>query len=100
MEKDYYKGAFICCNDHMVIHESSSGIDKIFNDKNMLRKVLEDNEDTIKRYKQSLIHNMKNKILIKDPLNLKGIKRRPLMKLLMTLFEISEEKGVVNTMIL
>jgi len=97
MEKDYYKGAFICCNDHMVIHESSSGIDKIFDDKNMLRKVLEDNEDTIKRYKQSLIHNMKNKILIKDPLNLKGIKRRPLMKLLMTLFEISEEKGVVNT---
>lgn len=97
LEKDCHKGAFICANDHMVIHESTSGIDKIFDDQNMLRKVLADNEDTIRRFKQNLVHNMKNKVLIKDPLKLRGSKRIPLMKFLMAFFEVYEEKGVVTT---
>ncbi len=95
MKKKYNKGAFVCCNDHMVIHETISN--KIYDEQELSNANFKDHNDTIEKFKQNLIHHMKNKNLIKDVLKLKGSKRIPLKKFLMAIFKISEEKGVVST---
>jgi hypothetical protein len=94
MEKKYNKGAFICSNDHMVIHETISN--KIFEDKEINIANFNDHKNTLERFKQIFVR-MENIDLIKDPLKLGRSKRRPLMKFLRAIFEISEQKGVVTT---
>ena len=95
MEKKYNKGAFICCNDHMVIHETYSN--EIFDDKVINEEISKDHQDTIEQFKKNLIHNLKNKILIEDPLKIVENKRGPFLEFLMAIFEIMEEKGEVTT---
>ena len=67
---------------------------KIYEDKNIIRMVIDDYKSTIDKYKQNLIYNKKS---IKDPLKTDIEIRRRLIEYLFTIFKISKEKGVVTT---
>lgn len=92
LEKE--RGGFVCRNCHFVIHEDISRVDKIYDDQNIIREVLIDHKNTIKKYKQNLIYI---KDSIKNPLTAENEKYRALMDYLFALFEISKEKGVVTS---
>jgi len=81
-------GGYVCRNCHRVIHKKISKVNEIFDDPNIIRKILADKENTIRIYKQSLIRNT---VLIKDPLKVEIKKHKALMNYLITLFEISEK---------
>ncbi len=98
-ELESQKGGYVCHNCHFVIHEDISIVNKIYEDQNIMREVLKDNENTIRHYKQSLIHSIES---IKDPLKSENHLHRPFMDYLIALFEISKRKqgGVTRDEIL
>lgn len=81
------KGGYVCRNCHSVIHEKISKVNEIYNDQNITRKILANKENTIRKYKQSLIRST---VSIKDPLKVETKKHKALMNYLIALFEISE----------
>jgi hypothetical protein len=81
------KGGYVCRNCHSVIHEKISKVNEIYNDPNITRKILANKENTIRKYKQSLIRST---VSIKDPLKVETKKHKALMNYLIALFEISE----------
>lgn len=89
MEKKYHRGGYICSNCHFVIHSDLSHIDEIFDDKNMVKKVLCDKHTTLEKFKQNLIHNNK---FIEDVLKPEKVSYKSIIEYLFALFKISREK--------
>jgi len=90
------KGGYICGNCHFVIHIKIEFINKIYDDKNLIKAVIDDKNRTIKKFEQNLICRSK---LIKDPLELDMRQESlSLMNYLFALYEISEEKGVITSL--
>jgi hypothetical protein len=94
-EMERQKGGYICGNCHFVIHTKIDLIDKIYDDKNIIKAVIKDRNRTIKNFEQNIIHHSK---LIKDPLKL-DMKQESLslLKYFSALYEISEEKSVISS---
>ncbi len=94
LKKRHHIGCFMCHNCHFVIHEDLSNIEEIYDDKDILKKVLEDNKSTFIQYKLNLIYN---KELTRDPLDIDIRITRTFIKYFFTIFKISEEKGLVTS---
>jgi len=95
-EMERQKGGYVCGNCHFVIHTKIELIDKIYDDKNITKEVINDRNKTIKKFEQNLICSLKS---IKDPLKLDMRQESlSLMNYLFALYEISEEKGVITSL--
>ncbi len=90
MEKIYHKGGYLCCNCHRNFHKDLSILDKIYDDKMILRKVQKDNERTRKLFKQNLVYYKKS---INIPLKSQNIRYDTFVEYLIALYEISMHKG-------
>lgn len=64
-ELEREQGGYICCNCHVVIHTDLSLINKIYDDQNIIRKIVMDKENVIKKYRNNLIDSTESN---KDPL--------------------------------
>ncbi len=93
MQEKYHKGGYVCHNCHTVIHTDLELIAKIYDDPNILKKIREDKEDALRKYKQNLIRITK---LIKNPLKSEIVKYKAFMKYLFAIFKIMEEKDEVS----
>ena len=89
MEKRYQKGGYLCPNCHRVIHKDISIIDKIYDEPNMLKKILEDNKNTIRKHEQNLVYYRES---IKNPLKPQRDRHETFMEYLIALYEISRSK--------
>jgi len=89
MEKRYQKGGYLCPNCHRVSHKDLSIIDKIYDEPNMIKKILEDNENTIRKYEQNLVYSIES---IKNPLKPQRGRHVTFMEYLIALYEISRSK--------
>ena len=84
------KGGYICHNCHFVTHKNISTVGEIYDDQNIIREVVKDIEQSIKKYnKQNLINS---RLLIRDPLKPEISKYKSFMEYLIALFEISDRK--------
>jgi len=95
MEKKYHRGGYVCRNCHFVIHENLSNVDKIYDDSNIIKAVVNDKENAIRKFKQNLIHCEET---INEPLKPEKTKYESLTKHLFALFEISKlkQKGITR----
>ncbi len=95
MEKKYHRGGYICRNCHFVIHANLSNIDKIYDDSNIIKAVVNDKENTIRKFKHNLIHCDES---INESLKPEKTKYESLTKHLFALFEISKlkQKGITR----
>ena len=89
MEKRYQKGGYLCSNCHRVIHKDLSIIDKIYDEPNMFNKILEDNENTIRKHEQNLVYYIES---IENPLKPQRDRHVTFMEYLIALYEISKSK--------
>jgi len=89
MEKRYQKGGYLCPNCHRVIHKDVSIIDKIYDKPNMLKRILEDNQNTIRKHEQNLVYYRES---IKNPLKPQRDRHETFMEYLIALYEISRLK--------
>ena len=89
MEKRYQKGGYLCSNCHRVIHKDLSIIDKIYDEPNMFNKILEDNENTIRKHKQNLVYYIES---IENPLKPQRDRHVTFMEYLIALYEITRSK--------
>ena len=95
-EMERQKGGYVCGNCHFVIHTKIELINKIYDDKNIIKAVINDRNRTIKKFEQNLICHSK---LIKDPLKLDMRQESlSLMNFLFALYEISEEKCAITSL--
>ena len=88
MEKKYNNGGYTCRNCHFVIHGDVSNIDEIFDDEDVVKKVLYDKEITLEKFKQNLVHNGS----IEDILKSEKVRYESVIEYLFALFEISRKK--------
>lgn len=89
MEKIYQKGGYLCSNCHRVIHKDMSIIDKVYDEPDMLKKILKDNEKTIRKHKANLVYYRES---IKNPLKPQRDRHVTFMEYLIALYEISTSK--------
>ena len=89
MEKRYQRGGFLCPNCHRVIHKDMSIIDKIYDEPNMVKKICEDNRNTIRKHEQNLVYYRDS---IKNPLKPQRDRHETFLKYLIALYEISRSK--------
>ncbi len=95
-EMESQKGGYVCGNCHFVIHTKIELINKIYDDKNIIKAVINDRNRTIKKYEQNLIHSSK---LIKDPLKIDMRQESlSLMNYFFALYEIPEEKVEITSL--
>ena len=95
-EMESQKGGYVCGNCHFVIHTKIELINKIYDDKNVIKAVINDRDRTIKKFEQNLICHSK---LIKEPLKLDMRQESlGLMKYFFALYEISEEKSEITSL--
>ena len=94
-EMERQKGGYVCGNCHFVIHTKIELINKIYDNKNIIKLVINDRNKTIKKAKQNHIYSLRS---IKDPLKL-DMKQESLSlrNYFFALYEISEEKGVITS---
>ena len=93
-EMESQRGGYVCGNCHFVIHTKIELINKIYDDKNIIKAVINDRDRTIKKFEQNLMCHSK---LIKEPLKLDMRQESlSLMKYFFALYEISEEKGEIT----
>jgi hypothetical protein len=94
-EMERQKGSYVCGNCHFVIHTKIELANKIYDDKNILKLVINDRNKTIKKSEQNLIYSSRS---IKDPLKL-DMKQESLSlrNYFFALYEISEEKGAITS---
>jgi len=89
MEKIYQKGGYLCSNCHRVIHKDMSIIDNVYDEPDMLKKILKDNEKTIRKHKANLVYYRES---IKNPLKPQRDRHVTFMEYLIALYEISTSK--------
>ena len=89
MEKRYQKGGYLCPNCHRVIHKDMSIIDWIYDEPDMLKKILEDNKNTIRKHEQNLVYYRES---IKNPLKPQRDRHETFMEYLIALYEISRSR--------
>lgn len=94
MQKKYHKGGYICHNCHAVLHTNLELAAKIYSDPELFKKVREDKEVAIRKYKQNLINNTN---LIKNPLKSEITKFKAFMDYLIAIFKIAKDKDIVST---
>ena len=94
-EMERQKGGYVCGNCHFVIHTKIELANKIYDDENILKLVLNDRNKTIKKSEQNLIYSSRS---IKNPLKL-DMKQESLSlrNYFFALYEISEDKGVITS---
>ncbi len=83
------RACYICHNCHAVFHKDISLIAQIYDDQNIINKILEDKANIIKKFEQNIVYNTP---LINDTLKTEKKRYDAFMRYLIALYELSKTK--------
>ena len=86
-------GGYVCANCHMLIHTDMLSINRIFDDKNIVGKIIENIKKANERFKTNLIHYSDS---IKDPLKIDFQMKKSFPNYFLAFSDILEEKEEIS----